>query len=177
KGEEPSKQDIPLPTVDLPVAAIIPEGYIPSEPQRILMYKKLSAVRDRLDVSKLQEEFEDRFGDPPAPVWNALSLIRLRLRCQEVGIESITTESPRITIQLKKGVKLPLHTIKPLTTAFKAQKHHFTTEQVVLTIQSSQILRMTEEMVEVIDRALKEPAPPPRTGVPGRDRRPLSSRR
>jgi transcription-repair coupling factor (superfamily II helicase) len=178
KGEEPSKQDILLPTVDLPVAAVIPESYIPAEPQRILMYKKLSAVRDRVDVARLQEEFEDRFGDPPPPVWNALSLIRLRLRCQELGIESITTESPRITLQFKKGVKLPLHTIKPLMAAFKTQKHQFTPEQVILTIQGSQILRMVEEMVEVIDRALKEPAPPPsQRSVTGRDRRTLSTRR
>ena len=102
KGEEPNKQDVPLPTVDLPVAAIIPNSYIPSEPQRILMYKKLSAVRDRLDVSKLQEEFEDRFGDPPPPVWSLLSLLRLRLRCQEVGIESITTDSPRVSHHVQK---------------------------------------------------------------------------
>jgi transcription-repair coupling factor (superfamily II helicase) len=162
KGEEVDKTQIPLPTVDLPVAAVIPESYVPSEPQRILMYKKLSAVRERKDVSRLQEEFEDRFGDPPPPVWNALSLLRLRLRCQEIGIESITTEGNKITIAFKKGVKLPVHTLKPLTAAFKPQGHAFTQEHVVMNITGSKILQAVEEMVEVMDRALKEPAPPPK---------------
>ncbi len=110
KGDEADPQQIPLPTVDLPVAASIPEKYVPGEAQRILMYKKLSAVRDRADVARLQEEFEDRFGDPPPPVWNALALLRLRLRCQEVGIESITTDKNKITITFKEASVSPCPT-------------------------------------------------------------------
>ena len=171
KGEAPEKQDIPLPTVDLPVTATIPQEYVPSEPQRILMYKKLAAVRDREDVGRLQEELEDRFGDPPAPVWNALSLIRLRLRCQEIGIESVTAELPKVTILFKKGVKLPAHSIRPLTMAFKQQRHQFAPEKVTLNLTSPKILPAVEEMLEILDRAIKEPAPPPSergTSVTGR---------
>jgi transcription-repair coupling factor (superfamily II helicase) len=160
KGEEPDKAQIPLPSVDLPVAAAIPEKYVPGEPQRILMYKKLSAVRDREDVNRLQEEFEDRFGDPPPPVWNALALLRLRLRCQEVGIENIATEGKKITIEFKKGVKLPVHTLKPLTAAFRPQGHTFAQDRVILNIVSSKALQMVEEMVEVLARALQEKEPP-----------------
>jgi transcription-repair coupling factor (superfamily II helicase) len=166
KGEEPDKQAIPLPTVDLPVAATIPMDYVPSEPQRILMYKKLSAVRERKDVSALQEEFEDRFGDPPAPVWNALALLRLRLRCQEIGIDSITTENNQITIAFKKEVKLPVHTLKPLTAAFRQQGHTFTQEGVLLRITGSKVLQQVEEMVEVLARA-KDEKTPPRTSPGG----------
>ncbi len=187
KGEEPEKEDIPLPTVDLPITATIPEEYIPSEPQRILMYKKLAAVRDREGVSLLQEEFEDRFGDPPTPLWNALSLIRLRLRCQEIGIESIGAELPRVNIQFKRSVKLPAHAIKPLTFAFKQQRHNFTPERVTLNLTNpARLLQTIEEMLEILDKAMKEPAPPtPERGssVTGRHgknappRPPLSERR
>jgi transcription-repair coupling factor (superfamily II helicase) len=160
KGEEPDKVQIPLPTVDLPVAAAIPSAYVPGEAPRILMYKKLAAVRDRADVARLQEEFEDRFGDPPAPVWNALALLRLRLRCQEIGIESITTESNKIQIVFGKGTRLPTHTLRPLTIAFKAQGHSFTPERVVMNIVSSKTLTQVEEMVEILARAIHEKAPP-----------------
>jgi transcription-repair coupling factor (superfamily II helicase) len=166
KGDPPDKMSIPLPTVDVPVAASIPETYVPGEPQRILMYKKLSAVRNREDVSRLQEEFEDRFGDPPPPVWNALGLLRLRLRCQEIGIESITSEASKITIAFRKDVKLPVHTIKPLTAAFRAQGHVFTSERVTLQITTSKVLTTLEEMVEILARALTEP-PPPRVSPGG----------
>lgn len=160
KGEEPDKTQIPLPTVDLPVAAAIPEKYVPGEPQRILMYKKLAAVRDRADVARLQEEFEDRFGDPPPPVWNALGLLRLRLKCQEIGISAITTEANKIQIVFKKEVKLPIHTLKPLTVAFKSQGHSFTQDRVVLLIQSSKVLQQAEEMVSILEKALQEKTPP-----------------
>ena len=179
KGEEPEKQDIPLPTVDLPVTATIPEEYVPSEPQRILMYKKLAAVRDREDVGRLQEEFEDRFGDPPPSLWNALSLIRLRLRCQEIGIESIVAELPRVTITFKKGVRLPVHALRPLTSAFKTQRHQFTPEKVTLNLSGPKVLTTVEEMVEILDKARREPAPPPlserRNAL--KERQPLNSRR
>jgi transcription-repair coupling factor (superfamily II helicase) len=180
KGEEPDKAQIPLPAVDLPVAASIPEKYVPGEAQRILMYKKLAAVRERADVGKLQEEFEDRFGDPPPPVWNALALLRLRLRCQEVGLESITTEATKVTFQFKKDVKLLPHTLKPLTTAFKQFGHSFTQERIVMNISNitaSKVLQSVEEMVEVLARALEEKTPPrvtPRT-APSSTRRALGS--
>ncbi|MBC8103578.1 MAG: transcription-repair coupling factor, partial [Cytophagales bacterium] len=160
KGEEQDKTQIPLPTVDLPVAAAIPDKYVPGEAQRILMYKKLAAVRDRADVARLQEEFEDRFGDPPPPVWNALALLQLRLKCLEIGIESITTEVNKIQIVLKKSIKLPIHTLKPLTAAFKAQGHSFTQERVVLAIQSSKVLAQVEEMIGILEKALQEKTPP-----------------
>ena len=131
------------------------------------MYKKLSAVRDTADVARLQEEFEDRFGDPPPPVWNALALLRLRLRCREVGIESITTDKNKIAITFKHGVKLPVAVLRPLGAAYKAQGHTFTQEKAVLNAPSaSNVLRTVEEMVEVLHRALHDKPPAPRTSPP-----------
>ncbi len=162
KGEEPDKEDVPLPTVDLPVAATIPQAYIPAEPQRILMYKKLAAVRDKVDVARLQDEFEDRFGDPPPPVWNALGLLRLRLRCAEIGILGIQTEARQVILTFKPGVALPKHSVRALSAAFKAQQgYEFQPSKVVMNIQSSKVLAQTEELVELLDKALKDPPPPP----------------
>jgi transcription-repair coupling factor (superfamily II helicase) len=128
------------------------------------MYKKLAAVKKRDDVARLQEEFEDRFGDPPQPVWNLLSLLRLRLRCKEVGIESITTEGTTIAILFDKETKLPTHTLRPLTLAFKSQGGTFIEGRVSIAIQSAQVLRQVEEMVEVLAKAIQEKhAPPPTT--------------
>ena len=160
RHEEPDKSQIPLPTVDIPVAASIPEKYVPGEAQRLLMYKKLAAVRDVNGVEQLQAEFEDRYGTPPPTVWNALALLRLRLKCQEIGIAAITSDANKITIAFKKEVKLPIHTIKPLNAAFKTQHHTFTQEKAVLTVQNARVLPTVEEMVEVLSRALNEKAPP-----------------
>ncbi len=161
KGKVPTQKEEPLPAADLPVAASIPEKYVPGEAQRILMYKKLAAVRAKEDVGRLQEEFEDRFGDPPQPVWNLLSLLRLRLRCKEVGIESVTTEGTTIAILFNKETKLPYQTLRPLTQAFKAQGGTFNEGRVSLAIQSAQVLRQVEDMVEILAKAISEKTPPP----------------
>jgi hypothetical protein len=77
-------------------------------------------------------------------------------------------------------VKLPVHTIKPLTAAYKSQGHAFTPEQVILNAPSaSKILPTVEEMVEVLERALTEKAPPRTspTNAPASTRRATSMRR
>ena len=98
KGED-MDSDFELPNIALPLDAFIPERYIPSEAERILMYKKLTAVRQNDDVARIQEELEDRYGDPPRSVWNLLAIMRLRLRCQEVGIGSIVAEKRRVAVR------------------------------------------------------------------------------
>ncbi len=65
KGEE--VEEIELPPVDLPIDAYIPQGYMPTEAHRILFYKKMAAVKNKADVQAVQDELEDRFGDPPKP--------------------------------------------------------------------------------------------------------------
>jgi transcription-repair coupling factor (superfamily II helicase) len=78
KGEEP--QDETLPPVDIPVTAHIPESYIPNEAERIYFYKKMASVTSLQAIEELREELEDRYGDPPQPVWKALAILRLRLK-------------------------------------------------------------------------------------------------
>ena len=166
KNEPDAAKPEPLPSVDLPVAASLPDKYVPGEAQRILMYKKLAAVQSREDVALVQEELEDRFGDPPQPVWNLLSLLRLRLRCREIGIESISTEGATVALLFGKDTKLPQSTIRPLSSAFKGQGGTFNEGRVSILINGAQVLKQIEELVEVLARAIQEKATPPAT-APG----------
>ena len=79
---------------------------MPTEAHRILFYKKMAAVKNVEDVQAVQDELEDRFGDPPKPVWNMLAIIRLRLRCHELGIASIGTLRNQIQVKFGPGVRL-----------------------------------------------------------------------
>jgi transcription-repair coupling factor (superfamily II helicase) len=162
KGEpDDAPIENPLPTVDLPVATAIPQTYIPVEAHRILMYKKLAAVRTREDVALLQEEMEDRFGSPPQPVWNALNILRLRLRCKELGIENIATEHGKAVITFTKAVRMPLHSVKTLNAAYKTVGLTATPEKTELRLPSAtKILSGVEEMIEVLANALTAPPPP-----------------
>jgi transcription-repair coupling factor (superfamily II helicase) len=151
KGEEVVEFD--LPTVDLPLDAHIPNAYIKDEALRILFYKKLAAVRSVKDVQKIQEELEDRFGDPPQPVWNSLAVLRLRLRAMELGIMAITMERKQIVIKLAAGVRLPPQICQDL--AIDHRRHKWTPDVVLVNPASTRILSELEDVVEVLARALR----------------------
>jgi len=171
KGE-PMEMEWELPQVALPLDALIPGIYIPSEAERILMYKKLTAVRKTDDVQRIQDEFEDRYGDPPRPVWNLLALLRLRLRCHEIGISSVVAEKRRVAIRFS-GTHLTPEIIRKLSRSY--MQHQFLPDIVFLATPDTpaRMLTAVEEMVEVLakvlpPKAVPVPAPRPPHAGPAR---------
>ncbi len=150
---QPTESEFELPHVSLPLDALIPSAYIPSEAERILMYKKLTAVRKPDDVQRIQDEFEDRYGDPPRPVWNLLALLRLRLRCAEVGVSSIVAEKRRLAIRFT-GTHLTQDHLKRLSRTY--MQHQFLPDVVFVASPESpaKMLATAEEMVEVLAKFL-----------------------
>jgi transcription-repair coupling factor (superfamily II helicase) len=166
KGEDMVEAESDLPGVTLPLDALIPSAYVPSEAERILMYKKLAAVRRAPDVQRIQDELEDRYGDPPKPVWNMLALLRLRLRAAEVGIGNIVAEKRRVAIRFQ-GTHLTQDAIKKLARTY--MQHQFLPDVVFLATPDNpaRMLLAVEEMVEILANALpprpeaqKSPAKP-----------------
>ena len=157
KGEEVT-EDI-LPSVDLPVTAHIPNEYIPGEAERIYFYKRMSGVRSVGDVENLQAELEDRFGDPPRPVWDALAVLRLRLRCKAMGVASIKAEGANVAIRFAPNVRLTQEAVKLLAHAFK--NHRFTPDGVIVPLTGPKVMTQVEDMLNVLEKALehgKKPA-------------------
>ncbi len=150
---QPVEGEFELPHVSLPLDALIPSAYIPSEAERILMYKKLAAVRKTGDVQRIQDELEDRYGDPPRPVWNLLAILRLRLRCAEVGISSIVAEKRRIAIRFT-GTHLTQDNLKRLSRTY--MQHQFLPDVIFVAAPESpaKMLQIAEEMVEVLAKFL-----------------------
>jgi transcription-repair coupling factor (superfamily II helicase) len=177
RGDE-IEPDFEMPNVSLPLDANIPERYIPSEPERILMYKKLAAVRNREHVDRIQEELEDRYGDPPRAVWNLLAILRLRLRCKELGIASVVAEKRRVAVRFAHGTHLPMDAIRKL--ARNHMQHQFLPDVVFLAVPEtpSRLMGLVEDMIEVVAKALpaNQPAPAqdpaPRTTLTGAPRTP-----
>ncbi len=150
---QPVEGEWELPHVSLPLDALIPSAYIPSEAERILMYKKLAAVRKPGDVQRIQDELEDRYGDPPRPVWNLLAILRLRLRCAEVGISSIVAEKRRLAIRFT-GTHLTQDHLKRLSRTY--MQHQFLPDVVFVATPDTpaKMLQTAEEMVEVLAKYL-----------------------
>lgn len=152
KGEEVT-EDI-LPSIDLPITVHIPEEYIPGEAERIYFYKRMSGVRAVIEIENLQAELEDRFGDPPKSVWDALAVLRLRLRCKEVGIASVRGEGTTLQLRFAPHARLTPEAIRLLGFAFKGLR--FTPDGATIPITYARLLSQVEEVMDVFAKAFAE---------------------
>jgi transcription-repair coupling factor (superfamily II helicase) len=83
--------------VDLPVAAYIPDEYVPPGRQKIDVYRKISATADLSELQDVTSEMRDRFGPPPPEMERVVSLRELQLLAHTWGIDAIRLED-RFTV-------------------------------------------------------------------------------
>jgi transcription-repair coupling factor (superfamily II helicase) len=93
KGEQPPPSRLQPPiTIDLPLAAYIPETYVADLNLRLSLYQRMAAA-DALDAhTDLERELIDRFGTPPPPVRSLLYIVQVRVLTRRAGITTIATE-------------------------------------------------------------------------------------
>ncbi len=110
-GAAPAAAPVDLPRIEVPVAASIPESYVPHTPARLALYQRLARVRARKEIPAFRDEMRDRFGPLPPAVENLLTIAELRILAWAAGLESVLRSSGGITLELKEDVgsaKLPL---------------------------------------------------------------------
>ena len=87
--------------IDLQVDAYIPATYIPSEFQKLDMYKRIAGIEKIEEYKDLQEELTDRFGDIPAAAENLLRIALLKSDAHRAGMTQV--------IQKENGIRFYLH--------------------------------------------------------------------
>ncbi len=88
-------------SIDLHVDAYIPATYIPSELQKLDMYKRIAGIENMEECRDMQEELADRFGDIPMPVDNLLRVALLKADAHRAGITQV--------VQKPEGIRFYLH--------------------------------------------------------------------
>lgn len=91
KGEQPNLEQ-PLgggPEINLRLAALIPEDYLPDVHARLILYKRIANAADEDGLKELQVEMIDRFGLLPEPTKNLVRLTLLKLQAEKLGITKI----------------------------------------------------------------------------------------
>lgn len=109
-GEQP-ELDAPMHSgaeVDLQVAALIPEDYLPDIHTRLVLYKRISSVDTKADLRDLQIEMIDRFGLLPEPVKALFSVAALKQQARKIGIIKIDVynEGGRILFNANPKLKM-----------------------------------------------------------------------
>ena len=88
-------------SADLAVAANIPESYIPSEGQRMDIYRRIALLRTEDEADDLIDELIDRFGDLPSGVSALINVALLRGEAGNAGISDISQKSGKLVFALR----------------------------------------------------------------------------
>ena len=87
-------EETPLPetdvTLDIPMSAHIPAGFIPNEVQRLSAYRRIADAEGEDTQLLLREELEDRYGELPEEVENLFLLAKIKQLAKRAYIGLVT---------------------------------------------------------------------------------------
>lgn len=82
--------------IDTDEEVIFPESYIGSISERMKLYKELDSLSSEDAIGQFRLQLIDRFGQLPSTSEQLLTLVRIRLRAQGLGIERIVFKNKQL---------------------------------------------------------------------------------
>ena len=90
----------PLVTLDLPLTAYLPTGYITDERVRLAVYQRMVEAQMVEEVRELRKELQDRFGPPPEEALHLLIWLQIKALALQAGVSSVVTAGDEFVIRL-----------------------------------------------------------------------------
>jgi transcription-repair coupling factor (superfamily II helicase) len=94
-GDEELREPVRL---DVNVDAYVPADYIPYEQAKVDVHRRIAGARDVAELEELRAELTDRFGDPPEPLANLITLQQARIKLGEAGATAVTFRQGRLAV-------------------------------------------------------------------------------
>ncbi len=113
---EPPREDIE-PEISLPVAALLPEDYVPDVHQRLLFYKKLASAQSDDEIFDIRGELRDRCGELPVEVDCLTEQTALGIAMRRLRLRGLETGPGRLVVSLGPNAAL-----EPAKLALKVQR-------------------------------------------------------
>jgi transcription-repair coupling factor (superfamily II helicase) len=106
------------PEIRLPVPARLPEQYVPTVNERLVLYKRLASCRDDAEVDRLRDEILDRYGPLPADAHHLLEVIRLKIQARALGVAVVDVANGEIVLTAAENSRVdPQRLLRLLTQA------------------------------------------------------------
>ena len=87
------------PQINLGVPVLIPEAYVPDLDVRLGLYRRLSALQEKVELEGFAAELIDRFGKLPKEVNMLINIVRIKAMCKRAGIAKLDGGPKGATIQ------------------------------------------------------------------------------
>jgi transcription-repair coupling factor (superfamily II helicase) len=145
----------PLPTLELPVVALIPEAYIRDQAQRLFFYQRMMSARNQEILGEVATEVEDRYGHPPVPVKAAFAIMDARMRMREIGIDKIDGKGGRLLVSFVDRMSIPPRAFSLLS---HRNRECYLTKEAFVWPFTGDALKATERLLDNFEKAIKEVA-------------------
>ena len=103
------------PLIEFKVEAYISSDYVGNAMNKIEIYQRIAAIRSNDSLNRLVDELIDRFGDPPQPVLNLLTVAKIRNISREIGIKRIAEGSQNMEFYFDGEPRCPVENLMALT--------------------------------------------------------------
>ena len=90
------------PQINLGVAVLIPEAYVPDLDVRLGLYRRLSQLAGKVELEGFAAELIDRFGALPREVNTLLLVVRIKTMCKRAGVSRLDGGPKGATVQFHK---------------------------------------------------------------------------
>ena len=88
--------------MELEYTGFIPDSYIEGPQEKMEVYKKIAAVREKEELEHVYTELLDRFGPLPDEAASLLALAELRVLCRNLAIASLKERAGLVRVEFAK---------------------------------------------------------------------------
>jgi transcription-repair coupling factor (superfamily II helicase) len=97
-GEDGADGEFEPVRLDVSVDAYVPADYIPYEQAKVDVHRRIAGARDVGELEELRAELADRFGEPPEPLENLITLQQARIKLGEAGARAVSFRQGRLSV-------------------------------------------------------------------------------
>jgi transcription-repair coupling factor (superfamily II helicase) len=91
-----SRQFVKDTVVDTDLQLLIPDDYVSSLTERLLLYRELDNITKEEDLNVYESGLRDRFGPLPAEAIELINVVRLRWKAMKLGFEKLTLKNKKM---------------------------------------------------------------------------------
>jgi transcription-repair coupling factor (superfamily II helicase) len=91
-----SRQFVKETVIDTDLPLLIPDTYVSSLTERLLLYRELDNITKEEDLQKFELNLKDRFGPLPIEVTELINVVRMRWKAMKLGFEKLTLKNKKL---------------------------------------------------------------------------------
>lgn len=91
-----SRQFVKETVIETDLQLLIPELYINSLTERLILYRELDNITKEEDLINYEKNLRDRFGPLPTEVLELINLVRMRWKAMQLGFEKLTLKNKKL---------------------------------------------------------------------------------